>query len=715
MTIFFADDKNLSRMSDGVSKEQKELLISKGKQLRKYAKRVIFDKWSKRLLKAMLNRKKSDLDNENETRDKKDINTNRPTDNENKNDSIAQKQKQTDNQENWNPKKKQSNIEKTSMNDTIRQVEARPKRAQSPSVKRNKKVIFYRNISINTHITRYKDTSSQTKSSSNHYSTMNTQTSKIYLNISPAFVFSKENEKDTQDYMQEYEKESSSDDILKFNDENSNSHIPTTIRKKNQQTEPKEKPENKSILTADADNLFTSGSDEDINLPPIEVAAPALTSPEQNKGQYSVDSPKGSTKKKPNYSVDNEYDSFSNSNNEDLNEEDNEEWISDPDSNQKPSNIEEDVKNSDGEIEIDDEEKGISLKKSAKVHFTFNTSETVNIAPSGSNSSSPIGSPLMTSSSSMPTMRRNPIIMVRRPQSPNFTQLDFSPASSLSSDFSSDPEEKSDNKNFELISAKTEKPKPKEEVKEEPKDKEKDNADVHDSEIPIEILSDSLSDVDIDDLVTPTQNHPTSPTKNGDDQNKEIISDDSIDSTDSQYDSDENVAIPLHEEPVHSGSDPTFNDTQIITSPPLDELLGDIPVTPPKEDSEIRAFLRQFFTAEVFQNCQNRKSLGQSIPLIHIPDTARRPFKYPPDYLDLVIDLVNEIIETEDIVGMFYEQFLDHLEAILGAEPIEMEPNYITSLHAQSEIECDNTGIDILMRIADSILESHTDYVLGYV
>lgn len=671
-------------MSDGVTKKQRDELISKGKQIRKYKKRVIFDKWSKLLLKSIIKTKNSKTDTETEVKHKKSDLIRSNKDPKSKLEADNDNYKQTESYENWNPKKNSSSIEKTS-NDELNTETTNEQKSQSQ--KKNKKVVMLRNVSINTHITKYATSFCQTKSQIVRSIDITTQTQKNYLSQSNSTAFSIVNNKIINESSDTTEEESSDDDILNIKEAKEKSHIPTIIRRKNSSTEveniscsdsngnEEEDVMPKSILSPDANQIFTSGSDEEINLPPIEIAAPALSNP-PSRSQYSVDSPDDS-KKPPTYSVDNEYDGFYSQ--EDSIESDNAPW---------DLMKQEAINKSNDEIEIDEADKGESLGKTAKVHFAIQSmNDTVSIAPILSAGSSPTGSPL-TGSTSAPTIRRMPIIMVRRPTSP---QVEISPPPSLNTDFPPDSGLIQNHKN---------------EAKKNSSDEYDKEADVHDSEIPIDMLSDSLSDVDIADLVTPTgenqKPHHNSEDSSGDD----IISSD-------------DERLRLTEEPVSPTSseysEPSLGDTQMLRTTPLDELLSDIPVTPPKQDSDIRAFVRQFFTAEVFASYQKSRSYGYPMPAVQIPDTARRPFKFTPDYLDLVVDLINEQIAGENFIGMFYEQFLDEIEEILACEPFEVEPFYISRLNKQSDVECDNTGIEIIMRMADSILDSHANYIIGCV
>jgi len=127
-------------------------------------------------------------------------------------------------------------------------------------------------------------------------------------------------------------------------------------------------------------------------------------------------------------------------------------------------------------------------------------------------------------------------------------------------------------------------------------------------------------------------------------------------------------------------------------------------VKAPKSDSEFRSFVRKFLTPNVFRSVQESKKSHQEYSPVYIPDAMNRPWKFPSDFWDLVVDYINESLEERDLDELYYEQFLDDIEEFFN------EPRKPDQQIAETVVQCKFKQIETLVlytyEISNDILQN---------
>ena len=648
-------------MSSLISKNKRDELILNGRALRKYMKGVIFSKWSKETLKKLLKEKINNSQKKTEESYKEKeckIATGAATQ---RNKYVSQR-----NQKKNDLRRTQKTIEKNELSSPEEEEEKYQERKVSYR-RRTGNIRFSEQRQRQKRVKELRDSS--TSSRELQYETKFTETEKEKIDIqtqTPVPLVSQSTQVESNDIRSP---ESEENDIPKPFISEIKKNKKTKFVEKEEETTPK------SVLPADPDMLFVESSSEEseeefINVKPELIPSRPVLPDSEKQNSYSVIEDSSSR----NDDVVEEYlDVFIDNNEDENNSEEEMSWNL---LKNKPTHKtttkrtlpkEEMFEYSDDDKQpIKEEQKadeshetGLKIESPKRGVVSIEPNKTAQLSPSNSLTQSP------------QTVKRLPIVMVRRSPIGSPSELEGRV----------DIEEISTSGDFEFEDQKQKKTSPPSSLvstfSKLPADSER-----HDSEIPIEIMTDSSSDIDIDDLVNHQQEEeektpPESPLKDDD-----------------------------HEQTF------SLSDTQLIDLP-LGDLISGAPVAPPKPDSELREFMRQFFTPEFFSECQLMRSTGGDVPFVEIPDTVRRPYSYSPDYIDLIVDLLNEMVMTVDITGMFYEHFLDIVEEQLGVAPVEKDTVYVQELYANAEEECDNAEINILLDVADSLLASHTMYILG--
>lgn len=646
-------------MSSLVSKSKRDELTLNGRALRKYMKGVIFSKWSKETLKKLLKEK---INNSQKKTEESRIEKDRRI------TAGAAMQR--------NKYGSQRNQKKTELRRTPKSIEKNESSSSDEEEEKFQEInISYRrrngNIRFSEHRQRQKrdkdlcDTS--TLSRGVQYETKLTETEKEKVDIqtqTPVPLVSQSTQVDPVDLRS---RESQENSIPKpFINE-----IKKTKKAKFVEKEEETLP--KSVLPADPDILFIDSSSEEseeeiINSKPESIPSCPVLPDAEKQNSYSVIEDSSSR----NDDVVEEYlDVFIDSNDDENDSGEEMSWnllknkTTHKMSPKRTLPKEEMFEYSDDEQQPVKEDGKQGERQEAGLKIESPKKGVVSIEP---NKASQASLPNSTNSQSPQTVKRMPIVMVRRSPVGSPSEQEGRPyIEEISTSGEFEFENQKQKKASALVSTAS---------------KLSPDNERHDSEIPIEVMTDSSSDIDIDDLVNHQQEEeektsPQSPSFDGDHEQKFSLS-----------------------------------DTQIIDLQ-LDDLISGAPVAPPKPDSELREFMRQFFTPEFFAECQQMRSTGGDVPCVEIPDTVRRPYSYSPDYFDLIVDLLNEMVKTVDITGMFYEHFLDMVEDQLGVAPVEKDSVYIQELYENAKEECDDAEINILLDVADSLLASHTMYILG--
>lgn len=175
---------------------------------------------------------------------------------------------------------------------------------------------------------------------------------------------------------------------------------------------------------------------------------------------------------------------------------------------------------------------------------------------------------------------------------------------------------------------------------------------------------------------------------------------------------------PLRFDDIHEVSvknDDEVKKSQDVTIFPLITDFKHIPiVNPPRDDSENRTFIRKFFTSDQFNCIKEAKENGQSYQPVTIPEGVQRPFGLDPDSCDLILDLINELL-LEDISIYYYESFLDYVEKLLNTEPFDKPNKFLLEIDDKTDKLCNEEELKIIFAIADTIFEENRILALSLI
>lgn len=166
-----------------------------------------------------------------------------------------------------------------------------------------------------------------------------------------------------------------------------------------------------------------------------------------------------------------------------------------------------------------------------------------------------------------------------------------------------------------------------------------------------------------------------------------------------------------------------FFEQKLIKAIPVDSnsVISKPMISMPSEDSPIKAFIRQFFFPDLFQFIQQSQILGKPFKPITIPPQVRRPFDYHPVFFDLLLDLINEILQSIDLTKFYYEKFLSFIESQIN--PLEhqyslfsLEEEFLDVVEDLEDNENDKLtflSLELVFQISDILTSVNLDEILG--
>ena len=134
----------------------------------------------------------------------------------------------------------------------------------------------------------------------------------------------------------------------------------------------------------------------------------------------------------------------------------------------------------------------------------------------------------------------------------------------------------------------------------------------------------------------------------------------------------------------------------------------------PKESCE-REYMKKFFTEDLFNSIKAKKAKGEFTPMVQVPNTVTKPFRISNEYSDLIVELLNETVDTANLSGYSYNSFLDRIEQILnsgGQWNLKQRLTLSKDVPERATKEHEYGQIEALFDIADMLMKRELQNVL---
>lgn len=140
-----------------------------------------------------------------------------------------------------------------------------------------------------------------------------------------------------------------------------------------------------------------------------------------------------------------------------------------------------------------------------------------------------------------------------------------------------------------------------------------------------------------------------------------------------------------------------------------------------RDTSYMPNYLKSILSAELFT--EFKKAQEKDVPLfkmIEIPESLKRPFQISQDFSDLIIDMINELIESDDLRNVDYESYIEKLSNLFLTENHEAqkfkEDSHKLVIDAYNNAFKKNCGLDcaeFIFSRSDEILKEQMCYIIG--
>lgn len=135
-----------------------------------------------------------------------------------------------------------------------------------------------------------------------------------------------------------------------------------------------------------------------------------------------------------------------------------------------------------------------------------------------------------------------------------------------------------------------------------------------------------------------------------------------------------------------------------------------------RKESKEREYIRQFFTEDAFNTIKEKKSKGQFYLMIEIPKTVQKPFTISKEASDLIVDLLNETVDSSNLNEFHYESFLDYIEKLLnsgGQWTLKQRTTFPINVSLKATKEHERAQIETALAIAEAITQRQLQIVLN--
>ena len=134
-----------------------------------------------------------------------------------------------------------------------------------------------------------------------------------------------------------------------------------------------------------------------------------------------------------------------------------------------------------------------------------------------------------------------------------------------------------------------------------------------------------------------------------------------------------------------------------------------------RRESREREYIRKFFMESLFNTIKEKKAKGQFYPMIEVPNTVQKPFNISQECSDLIVDLMNETVDSTNLDEFTYETFLDLIEKLLnsgGQWTLKQRLTFPESIAAKKVQVDEHEQVAGLLELADMITERQLQCVL---
>ncbi|KAK8891981.1 hypothetical protein M9Y10_029203 [Tritrichomonas musculus] len=124
-------------------------------------------------------------------------------------------------------------------------------------------------------------------------------------------------------------------------------------------------------------------------------------------------------------------------------------------------------------------------------------------------------------------------------------------------------------------------------------------------------------------------------------------------------------------------------------------------------------YIKKILTNDIFD--EFKKAQEKGIPLfkmIEIPPNLNRPFQISQDYSDLIVDVINEMIETDELTNVTYDKYIDKLNKLFYTESHENKfkedsPKQVINAYKKLfDQSCQTDCLDFIFTRSDKLLKN---------
>ena len=95
---------------------------------------------------------------------------------------------------------------------------------------------------------------------------------------------------------------------------------------------------------------------------------------------------------------------------------------------------------------------------------------------------------------------------------------------------------------------------------------------------------------------------------------------------------------------------------------------------PTTAKSDLRTFVDKILLPRSYEEIKEKKSKNQFYMSIEIPNNVQPPWRFTKDICDIILDVLNEMLDTLDLTNITYEEFMTKYEAAMNIRDVPPDP-----------------------------------------
>ncbi|OHS94328.1 hypothetical protein TRFO_11183 [Tritrichomonas foetus] len=132
-----------------------------------------------------------------------------------------------------------------------------------------------------------------------------------------------------------------------------------------------------------------------------------------------------------------------------------------------------------------------------------------------------------------------------------------------------------------------------------------------------------------------------------------------------------------------------------------------------QSDPYLLTYLKGIMPQKLFEEVQKLQKNGTYFKTIEIPEGLNRPFQITNDFAELIIDVINELVDTDQLYNYTYDGYIQKLFSMFNNETDKFKEDSPQMIISQYHSMIDDNQMHLMFSISDKMLKKQVFSVLS--